>query len=244
MSNELSKAPPRILVIDDEGPIQKFVKLILSRAHYDVTTCGSGSEGLALLNERAFNCVITDAVMPGMSGYEVVKTIRLHPDYGGIPILMLTMKRHRQDVKMAVQAGVTDYVLKPIDEQLLLDKISLCLSKTETARHTFECPLFGSEAKADLISEVEIFSLSESHLTLIVPFAMNSETLFRFKTGIFEQIGIQTPMLKWMDSEEIKNYAGTRRSRYKVHLSFMGLSEPELKKLRTWLQKESLRRRK
>src|SRR6185312_14457496 len=90
-----------------------------------------GEDALRLLSQKKFDLVITDAMMPKMTGLDLVRTIRRNPSFQHLPILMLTRKSDRSDVQKALEAGITDYVLKPIDEHLLLDKVTLSLKDDE-----------------------------------------------------------------------------------------------------------------
>jgi DNA-binding response OmpR family regulator len=120
--------------VDDEPAILQFLSTLLTRSHCEVTVAESAIEARKLLDKdpEAFDCVITDAIMPEITGYAFVASLRTDPRYMALPVLMLTRKRHRKDVKLAVEAGVTDYVLKPIDAALLLEKLKLCMVKRGT----------------------------------------------------------------------------------------------------------------
>jgi len=245
-----SQAPqsvsPRVLLVDDEAAVLRMVKTMLTRANYEVQTASSAAAGMKALAEQGpFNCVITDAVMPEMTGYDLVKMIRKHPDHSGVPVLMLTRKRHRQDVKKAVDAGVTDYVLKPIDEHLLLDKVELCLKKAEAKRHIFECPINGKSSEAKLTFQPQIVALSESDFTLRSPVPIPNQMPFQFRAQLFEEIGIVSPMIKPMSMREVPEATPDGHELpYEIKLSFIGLPDADLRKIRAWIQKEEIRRRK
>lgn len=230
----------RLLVVDDEVSVQKLVKTILIRAQYDVVTCSSAEEALKLIDEELFDCVITDALMPITSGYELVKIIRNQPDHLTLPILMLTRKRHRQDVKLAVDAGVTDYVLKPIDEHLLLDKVELCLTKGSGKRHFYECSVEKEEAKGQLSFQCTIATISESSLTILTTIPMIPESRLDIQGLLFEKIGIKAPMIKLVTC----NTVSIGDFSYLSKFTFMGVPESDLKRIRTWLYREEIRRRK
>jgi len=100
----------RILLVDDEPAILKLLTSILRKAEFEVQTAPTPHDALDSLGHGFFDLVITDAIMPTTSGYDFVRTVRKHPLYGDVPILMLTKKRNREDVKLAVEVGVTDYV--------------------------------------------------------------------------------------------------------------------------------------
>lgn len=235
---------PRLLVVDDEPSILKLVQTLLSRANYDVVTAPSGTEGLKLLEESFFDCVITDAIMPVMTGYDLVRAIRNHPKHSALPVLMLTRKRHRQDVKHAVEVGVSDYVLKPIDESLLLDKVEFCVKKGGGRRHVFELTLMGDEAHAMAQMACQIRSLSETGITLFVPLMLTDEHTCAYRIPVFVQMGIESPLMKLVSCQPSPMAPELKLLPYEAKYSFIGMAEEDLRKIRAWMQRESVRRRK
>lgn len=233
---------PRLLIVDDELAVLKLVKALLNRHEYEVVTCQSGAEGLKLLNAGVFDCIITDALMPEMSGYDFVQAIRKQPQFANLPILMLTRKRHRQDVKKAVDSGVSDYVLKPIDEHLFLDKIELCLKKGSGKRHVFELPLTGPLSQGTVQLPCEVTSVSEADLTLWTQLPLPAEQEFTLRTKIFHEIGIDVPHMKLINCELISG-SPERGTGYEIKFAFIGVAEEDLRKIRAWIQKEAIKRR-
>ena len=236
----------RLLVVDDEIASLKLVKTMLTRAHYQVVICGSGAEALRMITQARFDCVITDAVMPTMTGYDLVRMLRRHPQFSEIPILMLTRKRHRLDVKKAVDAGVTDYVLKPIDEHLLLEKVELCIKKGAGKKHVFEAALNGIQGEVQLQLFARVVVISESGLSLRSSVPLADAVQFELVTKIFEDIGIRMPILKLLKCVEnpIPEDLAIRDLPYECRFGFAGVQETDLRKIRTWLQRQELRRKK
>ena len=238
----------KLLVIDDEPVAMKLVKTMLTRANYQVFSYDNANDALNTLMEpdghEQFDCIITDAIMPQMSGYDFVKAVRRLPHFKEMPILMLTRKRHRQDVKKAVDAGVTDYVLKPIDEHLLLDKVELCLKKGLGKRHIFECQIHGSHSAATLELPAQVVALSEADLTFRSSIPLQADLEFYLRNVFFDEIGIKVPLLKLLKCERIEAVPPSKDPVYESKLSFIGVPESDLKKIRAWLQREEIRRRK
>jgi DNA-binding response OmpR family regulator len=133
-SNDEPLEKPRLLVVDDEPAMLGILEHLLKRAGCEITLCDSGAKAIDILSAAPFDCVLTDAAMPGMSGYDLVREIRGRLGMTTFPVLMLTRKRHREDLKLAVEVGATDYVFKPIDEALLLEKIETCLRNSGKRR--------------------------------------------------------------------------------------------------------------
>jgi CheY-like chemotaxis protein len=232
-------AKSKNLVADDEPAIAKMLKLILERKGYEVDIVSNGKEALERLKMAPFDCLVTDAIMPVLSGFDLTRAIRNDPKDGSIPVVMLTRKRHRVDVKQALDAGVNDYVIKPIDEQLLLDKIEACLKKAKQERHVVSVSMI---KEADLLVGSEITALSESGVTLLTPLELPNDFSCESRSPVFAEIGIQAPLMKLLSCVPLGKARGNLA--FEAKFSFAGVTESDLKKIRIWLQKEAIRRRK
>jgi len=119
-----------ILVVDDEEPILKLLRVNLSKEGYDVATAADGESALALVEKQRPDLVLLDIMMPGLDGLQVLNLIRQRSD---IPVIMLTA---RQEVTMlgdAITLGADDYVRKPFSIPELKARIKAKLRRAETA---------------------------------------------------------------------------------------------------------------
>jgi two-component system KDP operon response regulator KdpE len=112
--------PGRILVIDDEPQITRVLRAALSAQGYDVRTANEPEEGLRVFRDWAPDLVITDLMMPTMSGVEVCRSIRSR---GTTPVLVLSVREHERSKVEALDAGADDYVTKPFSIQELLARV-------------------------------------------------------------------------------------------------------------------------
>jgi two-component system, OmpR family, KDP operon response regulator KdpE len=112
--------PGRILIIDDEAQITRVLRAALSAQGYDVRTANDSDEGLRLFRDWPPDLVITDLMMPGLSGVEVCRLIRTQ---GTTPILVLSVREHERSKVEALDAGADDYVTKPFSIQELLARV-------------------------------------------------------------------------------------------------------------------------
>ncbi len=112
--------PGRILVIDDEPQITRVLRASLSAQGYDVRTANLPEEALEVFREWPPDLVITDLVMPGMSGVEICRAIRSR---GATPVLVLSVREHERSKIEALDAGADDYVTKPFGIQELLARV-------------------------------------------------------------------------------------------------------------------------
>ncbi|HTY21009.1 MAG TPA: sigma-54 dependent transcriptional regulator [Geobacteraceae bacterium] len=111
----------RILVVDDEAVVREGVRRILENDRYSVESCSSGRAALDLMQIKDFDMVITDLKMPGMSGLEVLKTIKiLQPE---IPVIIITGYSTVDTAVEAMKNGAIDYIAKPFTPDQLLEKV-------------------------------------------------------------------------------------------------------------------------
>lgn len=237
---------PKVLIIDDEPAALHQAKTMLARATYDVVTCKSAVEALKVLETQPIDCIITDVVMPVMDGYELARAIRANADHARTPILMLTRKRAREDVSAALQAGVDDYILKPIDEQLLLDKIESNIKKGNSKRHIFKHNLHESEnGKAELKLSARIMSISEADVTVHTTMMVDERMPLELSSQVFDEMGIRPPILRLLQCRKIETpIAVSIEYPYEARYSFLGVAENDLRKIRAWLHRQALNRRK
>jgi len=126
--------PGRILVIDDEPQITRVLRAALSAQAFDVRTANDPEEGLRLLAEWPPDLVITDLMMPGLSGVDICRAVRAK---GPTPVLVLSVRDHERAKIEALDSGADDYVTKPFNIQELLARVRAHLrrapERTESA---------------------------------------------------------------------------------------------------------------
>ena len=112
--------PGRILVIDDEPQITRVLRAALSAQGFDVRTANDPEEGLLLFKDWTPDLVVTDLMMPGISGVEVTRAIRTR---SATPILILSVRDPERSKVEALDAGADDYITKPFSIQELLARV-------------------------------------------------------------------------------------------------------------------------
>jgi two-component system KDP operon response regulator KdpE len=142
--------PGRILVIDDESQITRVMRAALSAQGYDVRTANDPGEGLEVFKEWTPDLVITDLMMPGMSGVELTRALRARTT---TPILVLSVRDHERTKVEALDAGADDYVTKPFGIQELLARVRAHLRRApERVTTAMELGDFVIDATAHIIS--------------------------------------------------------------------------------------------
>jgi CheY-like chemotaxis protein len=125
---------PRILVVDDM-PDNLFLMNGLFEDRYKVVTAGSGKEALAIvMGKEPPDMVLLDIMMPDMDGYEVMRRIRQHVPTANMPIIFLTALAGAQDERLGMELGAIDYLSKPVDPELVLQRVEAHVRATGHAR--------------------------------------------------------------------------------------------------------------
>ncbi len=113
----------KILAVDDDPVNVKVLDSILSAEGYTIVTATSGREALSLLNTAHWNLIITDVMMPQMSGFELTRVIRQTFAISELPILLLTARSNPEDIAVGFMAGANDYLIKPMDTLELKSRV-------------------------------------------------------------------------------------------------------------------------
>src|SRR5512147_1168041 len=124
----------RILLADDSLTIQKVVELVFSGSDWELRVAGSGDKAAALLPDFNPDIVLADAVMPGLSGYEVCEAVKRLPHGSTIPVILLTGTFEPFDRARAERAGCDVIVTKPFDSHGLLAQVKDLVQKAHAAR--------------------------------------------------------------------------------------------------------------
>ena len=122
----------RILVAEDVAMNAEMVKLTLETMGHEVEIATNGLEAVKCVSERSYGLVLMDVQMPEMDGLSATRAIRLLPDESAsVPIVALTAYATREDVKRCLDAGMDDFLSKPLDRE----KLSLILARWSEASH-------------------------------------------------------------------------------------------------------------
>ncbi|MCX8509255.1 MAG: response regulator, partial [Rhodobacteraceae bacterium] len=117
---EHSSPPPRLLVIEDEAPIRRFLRVILEGAGYVMDEAARGREGIERAATGAPGVVMLDLGLPDMDGKQVISAIR---GWSAVPILVVSVRAAEAEIIAALDAGADDYVTKPFAAGELLARL-------------------------------------------------------------------------------------------------------------------------
>jgi DNA-binding response OmpR family regulator/DNA-binding CsgD family transcriptional regulator len=123
-----------ILCIEDEEDLRVDIADELAAANYNVLQAANGAEALKVLEKQRPDLVLCDITMPGLGGYDVLKAMRDQGGLSDVPFIFLTALADRNDVLVGKQAGADDYLVKPIDYDMLLATIHTRLNQVSRIR--------------------------------------------------------------------------------------------------------------
>lgn len=117
---------PKILIIEDEQNLARFLELELKHEGYDVTVKSDGLNGLEKALDEDFDCILLDLMLPGLNGLEVCRKIRREKE---TPIIMITAKDATYDKVIGLDYGADDYIVKPFEIEELLARLRVIIRR-------------------------------------------------------------------------------------------------------------------
>ncbi|MEL7023889.1 MAG: response regulator [Pseudomonadota bacterium] len=113
----------RILIVDDSPTELHVVQTLLERHGYETTTAESGEGGIRAAMEQRPDLILMDVVMPGMNGFQATRKLTRNAPTADIPVIVVTSKDQETDKIWAMRQGARDFLVKPVEERSLIQKI-------------------------------------------------------------------------------------------------------------------------
>jgi len=131
---EMDRDRPILLIVDDDPINLQVLEAILPPDEYDITMVTSGKEALAVLDIKEWDLVISDIMMPLMSGYELTRMIRERFTLTELPVLLLTARSRPEDIQSGFIVGANDYVTKPVEAIEIKSRIEALTTIKQSVR--------------------------------------------------------------------------------------------------------------
>ena len=138
----------RILIIEDEPDLADLLDYNLRADGHTPTLARTGAQGLSLARSQRFELVLLDLMLPDISGSEVARLLRAHPDTRRVPLIMVTAKAEEADRVRGLELGADDYVVKPFSVKELTLRVSAVLRRVDEG-HPSTAPLSFREINLD-----------------------------------------------------------------------------------------------
>lgn len=114
----------KILIVDDSPTETYAFKTMLEKHGYEVLTAENGADGVAVARKELPDIVLMDIVMPGLNGFQATRQLAKGDDTAHIPVVIVTTKDQETDKVWGKRQGAKGYLVKPVDEDVLLDTIA------------------------------------------------------------------------------------------------------------------------
>ncbi len=121
---DLARKNRRVLIVDDDEAVLESLSELLKSEGFDVETSNSGFDAGAKIAGRRPDVILLDIKMPGMDGFQVCRQLRSQEATRRVPVIAITVLGERSEVNRMLEAGVTDYLRKPLDPKRLIRKIN------------------------------------------------------------------------------------------------------------------------
>jgi two-component system KDP operon response regulator KdpE len=125
----------KILVVDDEERMARFIRLNLEHDGFQVIECYKGMQAVSLLREKMPDVVVLDVMLPDIDGFEVLQFIR---EVSSVPVIMLTAKGEEEDRVKGLELGADDYVTKPFSPRELVSRVRAVLRRVDQSSSSGE----------------------------------------------------------------------------------------------------------
>jgi two-component system phosphate regulon response regulator PhoB len=179
MTPSTPSARKKILVADDEPDVLSLLVINLQRAGYDVLKAEDGEQALRLAREHLPSLLVLDVMMPGLSGFDVVKQLKQTAQTARLPVLMLTARADEVDRIVGLELGADDYVTKPFSPREIVLRVQSVLRRVEAPAEVVETLEVG-EIRVDRVRhEVFIAGVREEF----------TATEFKLLTVLMERCG-------------------------------------------------------
>jgi phosphoserine phosphatase RsbU/P len=178
-----------LLVVDDDANNRDLISRRLQRRGYEVDVEADGRAALARIAQQPYDLVLLDIMMPGVDGMQVLKHLRHLKSRAQLPVIMVTAKDESHDIVEALREGANDYVVKPIDIEVLLARVGtqVVLKRTaesleESNRRLEQANTRLEEANAQLRLDLEAAAkIQQSHLPQMTPIYENYTFAWRYQ---------------------------------------------------------------
>ncbi len=125
----------KVLVVDDRSTMRRIVKNVLKQIGFaDMVEAENGQDALNKLKSENIGLIVSDWNMPVMQGIELLRAVRADAELKHLPFLMVTVEAQKENIIEAVQAGVSNYVVKPFSAEALQGKLEKIFAKAQPAK--------------------------------------------------------------------------------------------------------------
>ena len=187
---------PRVLVVEDSPTQARLLRLILEAEGFTVDVAGDGPAALTRLTTASFDLVVSDVLMPGLTGFELCRMIKADPALCGIPVVLVTTLRDPLEIVQALEVGADSFIRKPYEPDALVVRLrSLLAHRTPGTKETALTPRRRRDDNPSLRGVAAVFDGKT------IDVHANREQILRLLLGTFEDVVRANTLLREREEE-------------------------------------------
>lgn len=229
----------RIVLVDDNLTTLKRWEAQLIPLGHEVISFTGAEEALQLLKIHHVDLVVLDLAMPVHTGYDLMQQLR--SDSIQVPILVVSGKNKNEDIEKAISMGAADYILKPFDDDIFVAKVDMVIKShqgNEVHHHFAEAQ---PTDPATLILHLSNVTVSELGFSFRCPTQVPLGIKLNLNIPFLEKLNLEKSSLKITSVTEDPQGPDFK---YKVFVSFVGLSPAQLQNVRLWVRENQIKNKK
>ncbi len=209
-TTDRSAASPRVLVVDDEPMVREVVTRYLEHDGHAVSVAADGKEALHQLQQRTFDLIILDLMLPSVDGLSVLRRLR---DRSATPVIVLTARGDEGDRVLGLELGADDYVVKPFSPRELAARVSSVLRRASATTPSETLHFEGLDIDAttrEVRCDGRVVDLTRREFDLLVFLARSPRQVFT-RAQLLEQVWDSSP--QWQDPATVTVHIGHLRQK-------------------------------
>ena len=181
-----------VLVVEDDKNLKKLMVTYLKKNNYTTFEARNGIQALDIIDKQYIDLVISDIMMPEMDGYELLSELRI-ANYE-IPIMLITAKSDISDKKQGFILGADDYMVKPIDMEEMVLRVSFLLKRAKSAnkRKIILRDLIIDYDQLSVVKDDKVYNLAQKEFYLLYKLVSTPNTIFTRQELIEEIWGLES----------------------------------------------------
>lgn len=220
----------KVLIVDDSQLDRAILKALAESENFLPVLADGGVSALMQLKDKFVDFMIVDLTMPNISGVELIKKIRQNENYMDTPIMVASAKNDLTDVKDAIAAGATDYLIKPIDPEIFSAKVSALRKSKEKDWFEYEIDSHDINSAIEVTETRQLVGINEISFSFISPTPYTLGSAVSIKSNIFRSLRLEEVMGRVERCEP-------QESSYKVYCLYLGMPEKSRQEIRLFCRK-------
>lgn len=226
----------RILLVDDDPTILALERVLLSKNGHQVLIANESKSAIDLLTLLAVDLIILDVMMPDLSGFQLVNLIKNSPQIQKTPVAFVTARNDEKSILRAAELGADFYVMKPIQAEDFVARVSNFFQKNPTKPHPKVVFEGRCMAEARIFRDVEILSISELGLEVRIRQEPEIDQVMEISSPVLREIPLNQPLMRVLSTHPDEN------GQHYALLGFAEIERETVRKIKNWISQKRVRR--